>query len=188
MRSQLRKDLGYREEDGFGALGPLGPLDPSKAEMARRSPSLCSVSSGGQSSHLLLLSVSHFPPPSPTLCCSQCHTSPHPLPPFARLSVSNSPGCVSCGILRFIHISYCPCLLTDAAACLLRWFVCVCGVCVCVVCLCVVCLCVVCVCVVCVRCVCLCVCELCVHVCVLLCLVLSSVTCYRPVGRTLPGR
>lgn len=44
VRSQLRKDLGYMEEDSFSAL----LQEPTKAENSHRSPSMCSVSSGGQ--------------------------------------------------------------------------------------------------------------------------------------------
>ncbi|XP_076467621.1 circadian locomoter output cycles protein kaput-like [Babylonia areolata] len=45
VRSQLRKELGYSEEDSFSSL----VAEPSKTEKSLRSPSLCSVSSGGQS-------------------------------------------------------------------------------------------------------------------------------------------
>ncbi|KAK7486996.1 hypothetical protein BaRGS_00021812, partial [Batillaria attramentaria] len=44
VRAQLRKDLGYVEEDSFNSL----LVEPTQAEKAHRSPSMCSVSSGGQ--------------------------------------------------------------------------------------------------------------------------------------------
>ena len=67
VRAQLRKDLGYTEDDKFSAPGLI---EPSKTEKSLRSPSMCSVSSGGQSSL-------------------------HHVSPSARRSVSKSPDCVS---------------------------------------------------------------------------------------------
>ncbi|KAK7097289.1 circadian locomoter output cycles protein kaput-like isoform X2 [Littorina saxatilis] len=46
VRAQLRKEMGYTENDGYGMLGLL--QEPCKTEKSRRSPSMCSVSSGGQ--------------------------------------------------------------------------------------------------------------------------------------------
>ena len=80
VRSQLRKDLGYTEEDGFGALSFL---EPSKTEKSGHSPSMCSLSSGGQ-------------------------ISTQPVSPSAHRSVSKSPDCLSSRIrLLYSLISLC---------------------------------------------------------------------------------
>ena len=82
VRSQLRKDLGYTEEDGFGTLTFL---EPSKTEKSGHSPSMCSLSSGGQ-------------------------ISTQPVSPSAHRSVSKSPDCLSSRTrLLYSLISVCRC-------------------------------------------------------------------------------